>query len=308
MKAKYKGSSNYFGNYATLKIQCIIDLKAKIFCHFKLQSFCDSDQKYSDKILSVASKGDLVIRDLGYFSISVFKELIAKRIYFITKLMPNTVLYDDKGTLLNIPRLLKSSNLSSKTVYLSKAKIKCRIVIEKLPPKIAAARVRKAKQNRNRRVKYTTEYFKLQAYNILITNVEAEKLDDQSIISSYRIRWTIEMFFKNLKSSFNLNTTITLQHTKCERVETVVLMTLIYYVIANNYINKLHTQFAKGKKQGIQILNRNKVLKFLVTNLLIIEWHKPLTILAYLYENFCYDKRTDRYNLEEIYYEKRNYA
>lgn len=79
----FPGSRNQSGKInATLKIQATIDILTQQFCNFDISAFTKNDQRASKDILSIAQPLDLVIRDLGYFSCAVFKQLEERKIFF----------------------------------------------------------------------------------------------------------------------------------------------------------------------------------------------------------------------------------
>ena len=59
-----KGKKN-----AQLKIQVVYDIKANQFVHFEITPYTTNDQSKSKDILNIANSGDLVLRDLGYFTL-----------------------------------------------------------------------------------------------------------------------------------------------------------------------------------------------------------------------------------------------
>lgn len=67
---------------ATLKIQAVIDILTEKFTCFNITPFTKNDQSVSKDILDIAQPYDLIIRDLGYFSVPVFKEMDSKNIFF----------------------------------------------------------------------------------------------------------------------------------------------------------------------------------------------------------------------------------
>jgi hypothetical protein len=68
----YPGNKNRTGkNFSVFKIQAIYDLLAERFVAFSTSGFTRNDQRASADILDLARKGDLVLRDLGYFVLSV---------------------------------------------------------------------------------------------------------------------------------------------------------------------------------------------------------------------------------------------
>ena len=67
---------------AIIKIQAVYNIIKKNFIRFEITSFRKNDQAYAEKILEIVKNGDLLIRDLGYFVLKVFKKLDETRSVF----------------------------------------------------------------------------------------------------------------------------------------------------------------------------------------------------------------------------------
>ncbi len=77
---------------AILKIQAAYNVVKNSFVRFEITSFRKNDQSYSEKIFEIVKKGDLVIRDLGYFVLKVFKEMDQGGIYFVSRMRKGVVI------------------------------------------------------------------------------------------------------------------------------------------------------------------------------------------------------------------------
>ncbi|MEZ4985365.1 MAG: hypothetical protein R2795_10070 [Saprospiraceae bacterium] len=62
------------GQCATARVQLRINLKDNSYQNIQVNSFRDNDQSFAHQILDVLEEGALVIRDQGYFVLSVFKK------------------------------------------------------------------------------------------------------------------------------------------------------------------------------------------------------------------------------------------
>jgi hypothetical protein len=81
--ADFPGSRNQSGKKsATLKIHTLIDILTEHFCYFDIKSFAKNEQSTAQDILTIANASDLVIRDLGYFTLAAFKKLQLPKILF----------------------------------------------------------------------------------------------------------------------------------------------------------------------------------------------------------------------------------
>lgn len=72
---------------ANCKLQAGYEYKSGRLGFFTLTEGIKPDQAYSSRLVDFVEKGDLTLTDLGYFKLSVFKELTAKGAYFLSKLL-----------------------------------------------------------------------------------------------------------------------------------------------------------------------------------------------------------------------------
>jgi len=81
--AKYfLGSYSKKDPTATAKVQAVFNLTKGVFVDFKLCSFRDNDQGDAPRFVKKMKKGELIIRDLGYAVLTVFKQISDKKAYF----------------------------------------------------------------------------------------------------------------------------------------------------------------------------------------------------------------------------------
>ena len=205
----FPGANNQFGSYSTARIQLTMDLLTDQIHKLDICSFRNNDQSYSSDVLGYVKKGDLVIRDLGYFAIDVFKALEKKEAKFISKLRYGMVIRDNQGLRMNLLKKLKLAFNSGVShvdwhILMSNKKIPVRLIAVKCDSKVASQKVRKAENDRQPKVNHGPEYMEMQGYHILITNIEKDEIDLKDIWELYRLRWRIEVVFKCWKSKLNL--------------------------------------------------------------------------------------------------------
>src|SRR3954463_9236582 len=68
-----------------LKLQFITDLVGTSVLHWSLSGFTRNDQAAAVDILAYARRGDLLLRDLGYFSLKVFRSLDQLGAFFLSR-------------------------------------------------------------------------------------------------------------------------------------------------------------------------------------------------------------------------------
>lgn len=80
----FKGSGGS-ASKSSMKIDLIYELRQYVVEKLMISSGTIPDQKRAESILSVIEKGDLVIRDLGYFVIEVFRKISKKGAYYLSR-------------------------------------------------------------------------------------------------------------------------------------------------------------------------------------------------------------------------------
>jgi hypothetical protein len=176
-----------------------------------LTSGREPDQKSRLHLIS-AEAGSLHLFDLGYFKQEIFAELAQKDAYFISRYQLQTGVYwqQDEKTSFDLAQYLQKSKADqvSISVFLGEnARVPVRLVAQRLPAKIAAARRRKAREKAKkdgRRNPPTSKTLHLLGWVIFITNVSETILSVEQILLIYRLRWQIELIFKVWKSRAKL--------------------------------------------------------------------------------------------------------
>jgi hypothetical protein len=302
---EYPGSRNHKGKeYAILKIQSIYDVLKKRFLRFEITNFRKNDQGYSGSIIDIAKAGDLIIRDLGYFVLKVFKRLIEQKIYFISRLRTDVNIYSEEEKPIDLAKMLKKRGNLDIEVFAGEAeKIPVRLIAMPVDDSITEKRRRNAKKNRDRRINPSKEHLFLLGWNIFITNVEKEKLSDNEIALLYLIRWRIEIIYKSWKSHLRI-TNIPIGSNK-SRVEAFIYCILIFVLLFQVYFYECYLGKQKLNPQSISLL---KLMLFIIDNINIIiySFSKGNSIVSnrslktQILYHCTYEKRTDRLNYSQL--------
>jgi hypothetical protein len=296
----FPGSKNQSNkSTAILKIQCIYNLLSEAFVSFKLTPYTCNDQRASSDILAFLQKGDLVLRDLGYFSVKVLKEIADKDAYFLSRYLYKTNIYDEKANKINLLEYLRKYGALDINLCLgSMVKLPVRIVAIPLPQGVASERKRKLRQNRDKRLNAGKEQLALLDWNIFITNVPASVWDTKIVAMMYGIRWRIEIIFKAWKSHFNLTV---MTEGSSHYIETLIYAKLIWITLFQIVFRQLYVYIFTTTGKHLSLL---KVAQFFQQNFwaLILSLHlnKSLDIiLEQCSKHCCYEKRKKRLNFQE---------
>jgi hypothetical protein len=128
-----------------------------------------------------------------------------------------------------LKKLLAGKNiLDAKVLCGAKERLRVRLVAIKLDEQQAAERIRKAKNDRDKRLNHDDDYYFLLGYVVFITNVGDDIWQATQVAQAYRCRWNVEILFKSWKSGLKADGRIPDARTKTERVESYLYILLLY--------------------------------------------------------------------------------
>jgi hypothetical protein len=297
----FPGSYSRYGPNSTAKVQATFNMKKGSFVDFNLQCFRDTDQKDSNRIASGINKGDLIIRDLGYFVLPAFNQIIQKGGYFLTRLKYGCNLFDkDTGCPIDLFRLLKKGKdrIDIPMKLGNEHKVPCRLVCLKVPKEAANRRRRIAKNDRNKKANHSKKYLSMLDYTIFVTNVEKDVWSVDQVEKAYRGRWYIEILFKGWKSHLRMKNLIPERYINQTRAEYFFYASLLMVNILVLPTFLISLTAASHKNKFISIL---KVCSFISNNMsLIIKQSNQEYIYRFIFKACKYETRKDRTNMLEF--------
>jgi hypothetical protein len=300
----YPGSDNQHGSNSVMKFQLILEMISGRIADLSISSYRRNDQAATADIFSVAQRGDLVLRDLGYFCYESFKRMIEHNIFFISRLCGQIPVLDSQSRQpIELSRQLeRAGGVFDRMVLIGKKQqIPVRLVAVPVPEQVAAQRRRKATQGKDKRLSPSKERLRLMNWNILITNVPNDLLNSQQILKAYYFRWRIEIIFKAWKSM------LALEHLNfhCERMLHLSLtLKLLLCVLTHATAFNLELATA-GNPEHVSILRVARIIRdslpLLLTHFLGLT---PQQLLEFrLRRHSFYDRHKSRKNFFESLYD-----
>lgn len=175
--------------------------------------------------------GDLVIRDMGYFSIPDFKAIGAKGAWWISRLHGLVDVRLEDGR--NLEDLLNEGcpdrvDLSAR---IGKERHPVRLVAVRVPEQIAARR-REARRKKSTRQGYepSKRAARADGWTIHVTNIGSGMMDAAGVASAYRLRWEIEIKFRAWKQSTGMAKALA-RISNEHHLRALVITAMIYFTL-----------------------------------------------------------------------------
>jgi hypothetical protein len=281
-----------------LKLQFITDLVGGAVLHWSLSGFTRNDQAAAGDILKFVRRGDLLLRDLGYFSLKVFAQLSEVGAFFLSRYKHGVHLYDPKtGRPLDLARLLKDCPRWDGWVLAGEDQVPLRLVAEPVSAEVANVRRHQARQNRDQRLHPSAERLFLLGWNLFLTNVPADVWPPKALFWVYRLRWRIEIVFKAWKSHLRF---VELNKRNERMVRLSVLTKLLYCMVVTHFADTLESLC--GQPQQVSLLRVARMLgqcaglfAAAVLRLTPAEW-----LAHQARAHIFYERRSDRKNFYEL--------
>jgi hypothetical protein len=214
LEKKYKGTNRGgCSGKAQVKIDLITDISKGLLIDAQLFRGNEPDRGIAERIVSIIKEGDLIIRDLGYFTINAFKKIADAKAYFLSRLLSGVNFYLNKndknpvdiGTLLK-NKVYLNQNIIALKGFLGKDKVLIRLIMYRNPEDVVNKRLREANKVAKSKGTTMSDSKRLSLYfSMFITNIPEEILSDNLIGTIYRLRWEVELIFKRWKSQLEID-------------------------------------------------------------------------------------------------------
>jgi Transposase DDE domain len=215
-------------------IQFEYDIISKKVCSLTLGNAKQSDKTYADERMDNINEGELIIRDLGYYSIDSYKKIENQNAFYISRLKSQVKIYekqDDQYTELDLKNLIKRIKKSrntffDQTVYIgANEKREVRLMAWLLDQDAQQKRLAKKKGKKGKINNHDKLWSML---NVFVTNIPIKELAAQQAYELYKIRWQIELMFKTWKSILKLDV---VRKMKPERLKCYLYTKLLWVLL-----------------------------------------------------------------------------
>jgi hypothetical protein len=294
---------------AGISIQYEFDLKTNKILDIDLQSAvtrdCTDAVAKKDDIL----EGDLIIRDLGYYSGKVLDHIRNNGAFIISRLYQTATVYDLTQQRIDFQKIyhqMKENQLQYQDidVYIGSDKQPVRLIIELLPEPIYQKRINQRKmKNKFKGYNISNELKGRAHFNLFISNIPRANCSWDIISKLYRIRWQIELVFKIWKSILNIDK---LKKSNNERFLAMLYTKLLWICInwqiisdCRNFFYLHHHKLISLTKCFQTMCENSRNLRRSIVNEKIID-DFLFEIISKLQVGHWMEKRKNRQNIEQI--------
>jgi hypothetical protein len=296
----FPGSKNRSGKTsASVRLQTIYNALTETFVSFQITPYRCNDQSASPFILDMIQEGDLVIRDLGYSSLRIFRAIGEKRAFYLSRYSHKIALFHPTGKRFDLlGSLKKHGTLDQELLAGSDEKLPVRVVANPVPEPVAGERRRKLLHNRDRRLNPDPTHLALLGWEIFLTNVPQKIWDAETVCRIYGVRWRIEIIFKSWKSHFKIHA---FDHPTPTQVELLIYARLIYITLFQSCFFRQFAAFVYDTTgKDLSVL---KAADFFSQRLLtaLLTGGDYSLIVQQILKHCTYEKRNNRANYGQIF-------
>lgn len=189
----FPAHGNHHGATAGVKINFAYDLLADNVISHSLHAATTQDKTIGRDLVAEVRRGDLVLRDMGYFSLGEFTAIEACGAWWLTRLPLTTGVLLENNTPLE--KLLKSRRqaIHDLEVIVGEQRKKCRLIAVRAAPEVVTAR--RAERRKKARKNHKTACRKglvRDGWHLMLTNLEGHQASVNQLVAVYRARWAVE--------------------------------------------------------------------------------------------------------------------
>ena len=248
--ANFPAHGNHHGSTAGVKIDLAYDLLTGSTISHTLEQATTQDKTIGKNLLVEVQKGDLVLRDMGYFSLVEFTAIERLGAKWLTRLPLTTgVMLENKESLeKHLKRCEKSQELLIDTkVIVGAGQKRCRLVAIRATPQVTAQRRRERRKKAKENGKpVCAKGLVRDGWHLMLTNLKSTEAAVKELAEVYRARWAVEIQFRAWKQSLNLSKALN-RKTNTHHIEAIVLTAMIAHQLGMRIATLLEKQIGRAR-------------------------------------------------------------
>jgi hypothetical protein len=201
----FPGHGNGNGKTAGCKSDLAFDLLTGEPVFQTLHLATEQDRELGKELVDVVEQDDLVLRDMGYFSVKEFDRIAQRGAYWLSRLPVSVKVCDTEGRKLEtILRGSKAKQVEFEA-RVTEGGHSARLLAVRAAPEVARERRRKRREQARELGKQPSKDMLLRdGWYLLITNIGEDLMGSSDLFKLYATRWQIEIIFRAWKQSGQL--------------------------------------------------------------------------------------------------------
>lgn len=246
----FPAHGNHHGSTAGVKVDLAYDLLTGSTISHTLELATTQDKTIGKELLVEVQKGDLVLRDMGYFSLAEFTAIERLGAKWLTRLPLTTGVMLEKEESLekHLKRCEKSQEiLRDIEVVVGAEQKRCRLVALRATQQVTEQRRRERRKRAKENGKpVCAKGLVRDGWHLMLTNLERAEATVKELAEVYRARWAVEIQFRAWKQSLNLSKALN-RKTNPHHMEAIVLTAMIAHQLGMRIASLLEKQIGRAR-------------------------------------------------------------
>ena len=288
----FPAHGNHYGSTAGVKIDFAFDLLAGKALSHSLHQATEQDKTTGKDFLAQVRPGDLVLRDMGYFSLGEFRFIAGRGAFWLSRLPPGVgVVMEDSGRTLEDFLKRNKHDIIDAEVLVAADGEKCRLVAVRAARGVTAARRAQRRKKAQESGKTACPKGLIRdGWHLMLTNLSPEQAGVNQLAAVYRARWAVEIQFRAWKQALNIGKALKRKSNE-HHMQALVLTAMIAHQLGMNVAMRI------GAIVGRAVLSYEKLYDSLALHLIRA---KDLAGLCGYSPEFRHVKRDKRRRLSPI--------
>ncbi|MFC4992342.1 IS4 family transposase [Rubritalea tangerina] len=239
--ANFPGHGNSNGVTAGFKLDLAFDALNNHILHQQFSPARESDKKLGKQLIENIQPNDLVLRDMGYFSIESFSNIEAQSAFWISRLPSSiNVLLENGKSLESKLRLRKNDYIDEVVTLGLDGSFKARLVGVRADDQTAETR-RRSRRETAQKFGNTPRNQSLirDGWHLILTNLDTS-VSSKELFDFYATRWRVETKFKAWKQALNLKPTLK-RYSNYHHLACIALAGLIHQLITTHIFSMIQS-------------------------------------------------------------------
>jgi hypothetical protein len=202
----FPAHGNHHGKTAGVKIDLAYDLLSQTIISHSLEAATTQDKTIGKEVIVAIGPGDLVLRDMGYFSLSEFGEIELRGAWWLTRLPLTTGVLLENGKPLETRLNSRKQDILDLKISVGEVAKKCRLIAVRADEKVARSRRDERRKKAKQAGKKPCRMGLIRdGWHLMLTNLKKEEMKIFQLVAIYRARWAVEIQFRAWKQALNLD-------------------------------------------------------------------------------------------------------